>query len=118
MSPDGQRVLVDTISGPFEIYSVSNNPSSLSMGSSSPLGSLARPQAIVKAKNIIKQGVFGEDGKVAVCGSLDGRIFVYMLGREQAEIMPSQVLSHKTNSAIQAVAVRISFRSTFSVSIP
>lgn len=112
MSPDGQRVLVDTISGPFEIYSVSAN----ALGSSSPVGSLRRPRSTVGAKNMIKQGVFAEDGKVAVCGSLDGRLFVYFLGREQTEIMPSQVLSHETSSAIQTVAVRPffdSFRSHF-----
>lgn len=99
ISPDGQRILVDNISGPFEIYAAS---------SSSPSISLARPRDVAPDRNIVKQGVFAEDGKVAVCGSADGRLFVYTLGGREgrtSKIMPTQILDHGTRSAVQAVAV-------------
>lgn len=110
-SPDGHSILVDTIVGPFEIYSTSSSSPSTSLSASVPITSLSKPRGSLRAKSVVKQGVFGEGGKVAVCGSTDGRLFIYALVAKMAkrghQLMPTQVLSHDTRSAVQAVAVRL-----------
>lgn len=105
LSPEGDRVLVDTISGPFEIYPISTSPSAQSHDSSSPSSTLTRPREYGKNKNIIRQGVFAENGTLAVCGSTDGRVFIYALQEGKRSIAPTQTLNHATKSPIQAVAV-------------
>lgn len=107
-SPDGHSILVDTIVGPFEIYSTSSSSPSASLSASTPITSLSKPRGSVRTKSVVKQGVFAEGGKVAVCGSSDGRLFIYaLLAKKGPQLMPTQVLSHNTMSAVQAVAVRI-----------
>lgn len=112
-SPDGHSILVDTIVGPFEIYSTSSSSPSTSLSASVPITSLSKPRGALRAKSVVKQGVFGEGGKVAVCGSTDGRLFIYALVAKMAkkghQLMPTQVLNHNTRSAVQAVAVRLSY---------
>lgn len=113
ISPDGERFLVDTICGAYEIYAVSTSSTLLDSGSlASPELILERPHELVRGKAMIKQGVFGENGRITVCGSTDGRVFVYALtgSREGMELMtprmiPAQILDHGTDNAIPTVTV-------------
>ena len=66
---------------------------------------------------MVKQGVFAEDNKVAVCGSMDNCIFLYDLTQEPSispvssphgsSIEPFHILEHRQEGAAQTVAVKL-----------
>ena len=98
MSPDGSQFLVDSITGPFEIYN---------RGTNSPTLTLSQPKDTQTAEAKVKQGVFAEDCKLAVCGSADGRVLVYDLCKE-SPVAPSQILSYDQDAGkgpVQTVSV-------------
>ncbi|PPQ96516.1 hypothetical protein CVT26_010432 [Gymnopilus dilepis] len=71
------NVLIDNMRNGFDLY-----PHNRII----PLGTLPVPST----KMYVKAGVFGETGKIAVCGSDHGRIYVYGL----ADLKPRQQLLH------------------------
>lgn len=62
------------------------------------------PEDVLLTELMVKQGVFGENSTIIVCGSLDYRMFVYDLSR-QSPILPSQTLKLVGNGPAQTVAV-------------
>ncbi|KAJ3517897.1 hypothetical protein NLJ89_g213 [Agrocybe chaxingu] len=85
--PTTGNFMVDNMKNGFDIYPPSRT---------SPTKSFS----VAATKKYVKQGVFGERGKIAVCGSDHGN--AYLFGMSSSEIL--QVLKHgKKDEMIQAV---------------
>ncbi len=78
---DTGNILIDNMTDGFDLYSANR---------SSP----SRSFKIKSSKKFVKSGVFGEKGKVVVCGSDHGKVYVFAT----AEMEPLQVLRHGTHA--------------------
>lgn len=94
MSPDSKSFVVDTITGDFQVYDERM---------SSPSATLARPTDIVSPELKVKQGAFGENASIIVCGSPDNRMLIYDLS-QASPIMPRQSLVINGKGPVQVVA--------------
>ena len=86
--------MIDSIIGPFNVYT---------RGTTSPALTLAIPESDSPTEARVKQGVFAEDCRLAVCGGAENCVLLYGLHNSSSPIMPSQVLHYKKNDAIGVV---------------
>ena len=84
------NILIDNMMDGFDLYHANR---------SSP----SRSFKIESSKKFVRNGVFGEKGKVVVCGSDHGKVYVFAMAETDS---PVQVLRHGTHTQmIQTVEV-------------
>ena len=84
------NILVDNMRDGFDLYPYNRTTPS-------------RTYKVKTTRMYVKAGVFGEGGRIVVCGSDHGRIYVFGVG----ELKPRQVLWHgRSVEAVQVVEVK------------
>ncbi len=90
MCPGTGHLLIDNMTDGFDLYSANRH---------TPI----RTFPVRSAKKYVKCGVFAEGGRVVICGSNHGKVYVFSV----ADIKPKQELLHgNRKQMIQTVLVR------------
>ena len=91
MSPSGRSILVDNMTTGFDLYGINRTAPKQTF-------------LVQNSRRFVKNGIFGENGNIIVCGSDHGRAYIFDVnGRGDRAI---QVLEHRSSNAlIQAIGV-------------